>query len=599
MEKDRLIIIDGNSLVNRAFYALPPMNTKEGTPTNAVFGFVKMLVGLVEKYKPTHLAVAFDLPKPTFRHKRYDGYKATRKSMPDDLRVQMPLLKNILSKMHIQILEQEGYEADDILGTVAKRFEGHTFVVTGDGDSLQLISDTTTVLVTKKGISELLELTPQNMVEQKGMTPAQVIDYKALCGDTSDNIPGVKGIGEKTATGLLQEYHTLDGVYKNLESIKGSTKDKLVQGKEMAYLSYELATIDTNVPMETPKDACVLVFPFGAGVRAEFENLGFKTLLKMERIFAPSEGVMESQKCAAVVCQHAQIKDQEGLQQVVRSLGDKVGVHIETNTVHLSDGSTEYTMAISDDLFGSLSLATVMGCLKETLENPQQQIIGYDCKQLMREADKYGVGVTAYFDVRLAEYILDYPLSQNECANYFESLGTGEDCLATACVARAQEQTVMLQKAGQDKLFFEIELPLVQVLFAMEKTGMRVDTGVLSNLGKQYSQKLLELSAAVQKLAGQEFNLNSPKQLGKVLFEDMKLPYPFKNSKTLSTAVDVLSEVQDESGIIDLILQYREIAKLNSTYIEGLLRLATDGVVHSDFRQMATVTGRLSSTEPN
>jgi len=598
---DKLILIDGNSLINRAYFALPPMNSPSGLPTQAVFGFVKMLIALIEKYLPTHFAVAFDLSTPTFRHAKYSAYKATRKGMPDDLAAQMPIIKQLLQDMQIKILEKEGYEADDILGTVGNMFDDtHTYIVTGDGDSLQLISDTVTVLITKKGISELEELTEQTLLQTKGLSPMQIVDYKALRGDSSDNIPGVKGIGEKTATMLLNKYHNLDGVYSNIDQITGTYKTKLLENKDMAYLSYELATIDTKVPIKLQKDECKLQFPFADNVRQSFANLGFNSFLNNKKLFDINmqdiNTIIKEQK----KCKISYVLDTKNLKQAIDKLQtNTIGIFFG-DTVNFCDGQVEYVIRLKTDLLSDgMSLESVVEIIKPLLQDINTTKVSFDIKQTLRLLKEYGTTINNYFDVKLAEYILDFDNSQRELSSYLEYYNYNAGNYAFCFLDRMSVQIAALKDNNQSSLYFDIELPLIQVLFDMECEGMRIDTNFLYKLGVEYQAQLTKLGKEIQEIAGVEFNVNSPKQLAKVLFEDMKLEYPDKKSKSRSTAVDILSAVNDESGIIQKILQYRTVAKLNGTYVDGLLRLEKNGIVHSDFKQMQTITGRLSSIEPN
>lgn len=608
---DTMVVIDGNSLVNRAFFALPPMNS-DGIPTQAIFGFAKMILSLIEKYSPTHMVVAFDLPMPTFRHLKYAEYKGTRKGMPDDLRIQLPLLKNMLQDMGIKIIEKEGFEADDILGTLSVSFDGtHTYIVTGDGDALQLISPNTTVLITKKGISELAEMNPTTIVEQKGLTPSQIIDYKALRGDASDNIPGIRGIGEKTALELLKTYQTLDGIYQNIEGIVGKNKIKLEEQKDMAYLSYELATIDKSVPLHIDKNDCLFKYPFQNKLRSIFTKLGFKSFLNNPKMFVDSE-INDNQNVQSLIAikeyDIEMIVTKDQLVKLVQKYSTdiaqdnlSVGIHY-ADSINLSDGVTEYTIKIQKDLLSDgMQLNVVLDALKPIFEDPNIKKIGYDIKSTMREIAKYSIEINNFFDVKLAEYILDFRWSQKDLVDYVEYLNCHKNCFASCFYHRMPAQIELLKSNNQAELYFDIELPLIKILFDMETYGMSIDISFLQNLGLNYTQQLNTLSQNIQEIAGQNFNVASPKQLAKILFEDIKLPYPDKKSKTKSTAVDILQAVKpnDHTGIIDKILRYREIAKLNGTYVEGLIKSAKNGIVHSDFKQMHTITGRLSSIEPN
>ncbi|MCL2375074.1 MAG: hypothetical protein FWC82_00900, partial [Firmicutes bacterium] len=437
MEKqESLVLIDGNSLVNRAFYALPPLNNSKGIPIGAVYGFTNMLVRAILDFRPKFLAVAFDLPKPTFRHIKYEGYKATRKSMPDELRVQMPIVKEMLKAMGIKIIEKEGFEADDILGTMASRGV-NTTIVTGDKDALQLIGKGTRVMLTKRGISEVAMFDTVALQQEYGMTPIQFIDYKALCGDTSDNIPGVPGVGDKTARGLLSDYGSLDGVYENVDKVAGKLKDKLVSGKELAYLSKELATIDNNVPLDVSLLDCIYKFPFSTTVKQFFTENSFKSLAKREELFEKGSGegiaVIAGNSVLPQIRQAVVLETQAQLIESLNEVKDKIAlVFGEEISFALGEGG-EYTAKLSHTLLDiGLNVGMVLGALKPVCENEKVQKIVYDAKLLKKQLKQYGIELINYIDCKLAQYLIDPVVIKGNLSEVFESAGLDKNALAVS-----------------------------------------------------------------------------------------------------------------------------------------------------------------------
>jgi len=579
---ENLVLIDANSLINRAFYALPPLNNADGTPTQAVYGFTTMLLKLIEVYQPKYIAATFDLPKPTFRHLRYDGYKATRKGMPDELAVQIPLLKDLLRAMNIAVVEKEGYEADDLIGTLAKRFDIKTFIVTGDRDSLQLIDESTEVLLTKRGITEILRVNKEVLKNSFSLLPNGVIEYKALAGDSSDNIPGVAGIGEKTAMNLLEMYSCLEGIYSHIDEIKGKLREKLEQGKEMAFLSRELATIDTNAPIDCTLQDLTYDFPFGPKVRELFGKYNFRTLYKKDELFGKQEKT----------CDEPEL-------QIVRSadlqVGEVMALHF-ADKVYVGGERGNFAVNLAQTLLDEDSEAQIFERLKPYLEDESIVKVFYDYKTFLKLADSYGIEPKNIFDIKLAEYLLGV-----EDFSQFDTLmeAYGYEPTGYGAYKVYVDQKKLLEDSGLNKLYYEVELPLERVLFDMEKRGFKLDLDKLERLNRDYSAEAERCARKVYELAGRTFNINSPKQLAAVLFDELKIPYP-KRSKSYSTSADILEPLADRYEIIAYVLRYRSISKLVSTYLEGLKK-QTDrqGFVHTEFKQMMTATGRLSSAEPN
>lgn len=580
MEKDSFIVIDANSLVNRAFYAMPGMTTSRGEPIGAVYGFTTMLVKLIDQYKPKYIAAAFDVHAPTFRHKMTPLYKATRKPMPTDLAVQMGTLKKVLAAMHIKTYELEGYEADDIIGTLARRSSVFTYILTGDRDSLQLVNSSTHALLTKKGISEILDVSPETVSDVFGVAADRVVDFKALAGDSSDNIPGVSGVGDKTAVELISTYGSLDEIYSHIDIITGSRHDKLVADKDNAYLSYKLAKIDTDVPLyRFSLDDCKLVYPFPTMLRDVFSRLEFKSLLARDDLYA------QTNSAPTVVAKPANtitLSDLDELRTFVATAEyDEVAVLFARDGFHFAFGpNDDYFAPITDSL---LSAFSVEGCATAIAPVFSRKLIAFDLKSLMHAA---APAVPEHADdVALMAYLLEYRLSPTTATELF--------ALRDECVAQLEDR-------GMTALYRDIELPLLHVLFGMERRGFAIDRDKLDEIDVKFSELERQNVKRIRELCGRDINLNSPKQLSHLLFEEMGIPYPERHAKSFSTKAEVLQKLSGEYEIVDQILKYRFNSKLKSSFIDGLKKAARrDGSVHTSFNQMATTTGRLSSTDPN
>lgn len=588
-ERMKLLAIDGNSIVNRAFYGIRGLATKDGLYTNGIYGFLNTLLRLIDLEKPDGVAVAFDLRSPTFRHKMYTEYKAGRHKMPDELAAQLPILKELLTALGFTVLSCEGYEADDILGTLAKMAEDHpedtSVIATGDRDSLQLVSDQTAVLltVTKMGGPEIKRYTPEVLIAEKGVTPKGMIEVKALMGDSSDNIPGVAGIGEKSAYSLIGAYNTIDYIYENIDSldIKESQKVKLVAGKESAYLSKTLGTIVCDVPiglafsdMKTgigsPEDAVRIMR------RLELFSLIPKFSLDKIQVGEAKQEAKE-EKCAEnTACDFSVF---------LSNLKNELYCIYENGFTFLSNGSVFKTDSL-DEAAKILASDTVK--------------YFHDVKSVYELLwDKVAIK-NVVFDTLLAAYLInpngkDYSVSRlieeylnksGEVEAYFEEL--------TALLSKSLEKTDMAD------LLRNIELPLARVLAGMEKVGFEVDTKAIEKYGEELSVRIEELRSEVIAEVGYEFNLNSPKQLGEALFEKMGLPCKKKTKSGYSTNAEVLEELRFISPTVDKILEYRALTKLKSTYCEGLVAaVCEDGRIRSKLNQTETRTGRISSAEPN
>ncbi len=611
---EKLVLIDGNSLLNRAYYATPLFTTKSGTPTNGVFGFIKLMLKIISDKKPSYMAVAFDLRAPTFRHKMYDAYKAGRKPMPEELAVQMPMLKDLLRLMNINIVEQKGYEADDLIGTLAKRFPVQTYVFTGDRDSYQLVDKTTTVCYTKRGVTDLLELTADNFVDEIGLTPSQIIDLKALMGDKSDNIPGVAGVGEKSAMTLLKDYFDLDGVYERIDEIKGSLHQKLVENKEAAYFSKKLATIDTNAPIDTTLEDCALTMPFQRAVREKFAEFEFKSLLTLpifdeNETAAPSVSALVEPAVETVELESVE----EGISLFNSSNADKVACYLSeqefrfylaeqmpknmaVNTVK------EYRIPIKRELLDVGKFEYELYPLFECIFAGEKKVVLYNSKEIRHRMKEVDIAITAPLeDVSMVKCLAE-GLGNTDTLDFtLEYHSLPLDAKAYGIYRLFEIYDGQLNNKER-KLYREVELPLSVVLFDMETQGVCVNESALKELSVRYTEELSALKAEIFALAGEELNLNSPQQLGVLLFEKLKIGEgrkKAKTSKSYKTTAEELEKYVDEHPIIQKILRYRQVQKLHSTYIEGFKPLIVKGKVHTTYNQMLTSTGRLSSANPN
>ena len=595
----KLVILDGNSIVNRAFYGIRQLSAPDGTPTNGIYGFLAILRKLIDAEKPDSLCVAFDLKAPTFRHKRYDGYKAQRKGMPEELAVQIPILKEVLDEMGILRLELEGYEADDLLGTVGKRCEASGWdcrIVTGDKDSFQLISDATHVCHVKSrmGQTETKEYTPELFREEYGFEPVRIIDLKALMGDSSDNIPGVPGVGEKTAMDLVQRYGTLQHIYDKLDEldIKEGVRKKLREGRESAELSYELATICTAVPIKFEPADALWHDNYKRGLYGLFKKLGFNK-------FIEKWGIEASQDTSgAAEISHMHRSDAPTYDELCKAVktAELIAVTAGENldSLEICDGKTVYTAhwsALGDDYDKLLRLVFSDGVKK----------VSHNVKELMSRLLTEGLPLDGFvYDTALAAYLLDATESDYDL-HRVSMRYCGAELSGAEAIYRLKPVTEeKLKELQMDKLYYEIELPLCRVLAEMQDTGFMVDRMALSAFGDSLTGSIDALRNEIYKQAGGEFNINSPKQLGEVLFERLVLPAGKKTKTGWSTNADVLEKLRGKHPIIDMILDYRMLTKLKSTYADGLLKLIDpDGRIRTNFQMTVTATGRLSSTEPN
>lgn len=624
-----LVIIDGNSIINRAFYALPEMSNKEGLKTNAIYGFTNMLLKIIDTYNPTHISVAFDRKAPTFRHIEFKEYKAGRKKMPDELREQFEPLKDLLDKFNIHRLEIDGYEADDIIGTVSKIAEDNGFkvyIVTGDKDAIQLASNKTTTLITKKGVGEVEEYDYDSVIEKYEMTPTQFIDLKGLMGDKSDNIPGVPGIGEKTGIKLIKEFSSIEGIFDNIDSIKGSTKKKLEENKELAIMSKKLATIIRDVPVEFNLEELEYGNYNTKDILDVFKYLGFTSLIPRIGSLDESEDIVNEA--------NVEISKLEDIDEFINKVKENNELIIKTVTRegNILDKRIKYIFLSVDGKKIYYVEENSIHKLEYIFTSNEIKKLGYNLKDDYIALKPYGIKLeNIYFDITIAEYLIDSMSSTSyECSaiamKYLtKKVKTKEELLGKGVKAKKYQdldfeelsshisqiiytvKNVMpimeenLKESNMDGLLYHVEMPLVEVLADMEYEGVKVDKEKLNELGSQFKEIIKKLESEIYEISGEEFNINSPKQLGVILFEKLGLPVIKKTKTGYSTNAEVLDKLKDQSPIIDKIIEYRQIVKLNSTYVEGLLSIINpiDGRIHSSFNQTITTTGRISSTEPN
>ncbi|HLR34540.1 MAG TPA: DNA polymerase I [Tissierellales bacterium] len=636
MDKKKLMIIDGSSLLHRAFYALPLLSTKKGIFTNGVYGFLTMLYRVQEDYRPDYICVAFDKKGPTFRHKEYKEYKGNRKSAPTELAQQFPIIREVLSTMNIQTLEMDEYEADDIAGTLAKKGEEEqleVLLVTGDKDYLQLATDNSQVLLTRKGITEIETYNRKSILEEYGIEPEQFIDLKGLMGDSSDNIPGVPGVGEKTGLKLIKEYGDISNVYENIDNISGKKlKENLRENENIAYLSKKLGEIITNIPLDVGIDDLSIKEANWEELVELYKEFEFNSL--MNKI--PTEYVDEEEK-AMPELEYEKLQKND-YEEIISKIKDAkklafkfltkdlnyieddilaVGVKLETGPTYyidLSEGTEEFVQKF-----------------KEILEDKDIEKVGYNLKSDIAILFRLGIQIENYvFDPMIGQYLLDpsnndFSMSNisNEHLGYqgidIETLlgkgknkkGFGDldeeervEYLAFILDSVYKLQIIiedLLKKYNMKELYEEVELPLIEVLGSMEFQGIKIDKSELEKLGEEYDKEIESLTAEIYELADAEFNINSPKQMSEILFEKLELPVIKKTKTGYSTSAEVLEKLKGQHPIIEKVLRYRQIVKLKSTYIGGYIDLINEktGKIHSSFNQTITTTGRISSTEPN
>lgn len=598
----KLIAIDGNNILYRAYFALPSMMTKSGVPTGAIFGFLSTMFKLTQE-QPDYLLVAFDMHGPTFRHEQYDDYKAGRAETPDDLRTQIPLMKKLLAEMGIAVCECPRFEADDILGTFARLANESgvdALLVTGDRDALQLIGPNTHVLMPKKA-NETVEYDEALLMEQYGLVPARMPDLKGLMGDSSDNLPGIPGVGEKTARKLLEKYGTLENALAHAADEKGALQKKLTEGAESARMSYRLGLIDTHAPVLFGLEACAFEPARLAGGAPMMQELELRSLLS--RLPKGGASMQQHEKNTDII--HVCVDDAEKLAALVETLGKakRLALHVEDALSLSADGITQYDVVLGATLLDAgLDEGQVYAALKPLLEHEGTEKLVFDAKRLRHILARFGIalaGVT--FDAMLADYLLHaiHPAGSLKTLAG-ERLGFAEGG-AAALVRLADSMVPELAEKELDWLYREVELPLERVLFDMEQIGFALDTDVLQEMSTTFKVRIDAIAEEIYRLAGERFNILSTKQLGAVLFDKLQLP-PWKKTKSgYSTDAETLETLADKHEIVPLIIEYRTLSKLCSTFLDGLLAVVRpeSGRVHTSFNQNVTATGRISSTEPN
>ncbi len=625
--ENQVIIIDGNSLVNRAYYAMQrPMITKEGMYTQGIYGFLNMLEKIKKDYKPQYIIVTFDVKAPTFRHEQYEQYKAGRKKMPLELAMQIPLLKEILDAMNIRRVELEGFEADDLIGTISKKAEDEgkkTLIITGDKDALQLASKKTQVLITKKGISQFALYDENAFLNEYGFPVTSFIDYKAIVGDKSDNIPGVAGIGDKGATKLICDYKTLENIYKNIEEVEPKgIKNKLIENETAAYMSKRLATINKNVPIDIDFEDCKLTEPDYKKLVELYKKLEFNNFLK--KLDIPN--VAES-GAGLPIYKTVEIGKDISLAELIKCLSiindeddaacagfeDAVGLRIYSDNNHKKKPKIDAIAVFFGDTvyFQKNTSDESVQSIYEAIKTSGKKIYGHDLKNeiynLMCLSEKE---FNLAFDTAIAKYVLepsasDYSLKRIASEDFFVKIETDnlpkrastEFAIINELMIKQKED---IKEQGLEGLLYDVELPLIEIMASMEYKGMSLDIDYLKKLGDELLKRENELTTNIHMLAGENFNINSPVQLGMILFEKLGLEPAKKTKRGYATGAEVLEKLKDKHPIIPLILEYRKLTKLTSTYIDGLLQvISDDGKVHASFNQTVTTTGRISSSNPN
>ena len=627
----KLLIIDSNSIINRAFYGVRYLSAKDGTPTNAIYGFLNTLFKLIEEVSPDYICTAYDLKAPTFRHKMYDGYKAQRKPMPDGLKVQMPISKEILKAMNIKSFEMEGYEADDIIGTISKICDDsgiECYIATGDKDDLQLATDKTKVIltVTKSGVNETIYYDDKAVMEKYHVTPKEFIDIKALMGDPSDNIPGVPGIGEKTATSLIEKFKSIEYIYEHLEQtgLKGATLKKITEGKDLAFMSKKLATIIRDVPIDFKFEDCEFGGKLSDCATPEaydaLKKLDLNSIIKRLNLSPAPSSKIESVDIYKDTSFFAMSEIKE-LEDFIKKIKDELSFLFEfdgQNPKKLALAVEKEALHIDLESFNYSEISKLLNPIFEKVK-----LYSSNFKEAIVKLN----GITSFskiaYDVEIAAYLINPAKSEysiktllsdflgvdlsvsaeeKQLSLFDEDNGAELLCKKALAIKPLYEKTLSeLEENQQTKLYYEIELPLVSVLADMEISGVKIDTKRLADFSSMLDEKIKYLASEIYNYAGEEFNINSPKQLGVILFEKLGLKSSKKTKSGYSTNIEVLEKLRSAHPIIEHLINYRQFTKLKSTYCDGLFSVINPKTlrVHSQFKQTVTVTGRISSTEPN
>ncbi len=591
----KMLLVDGYSMLFRAFYATAygkMMTTKKGIPTNAIYGFANMLQKAIDIVQPDYLVVAFDAGKSTFRNEIFSDYKGTRKSAPEELIPQFQLVRDYLDSFNIKYIEKQGFEADDIIGTIAKRYPEYDInILTSDRDMLQLIDETTSVWLMKKGISEIVKMDEKQLFDDMGISPSQIIELKALMGDTADNIPGIAGIGEKTALKLIEEYKSIENLFQNVDSLKGKLKEKIENGKDCAFMSKKLATIITNadIPVED--------YTFNPNYKTLVSFLDIIEMNSIKKRYEPlvTGNTLKTEDEYIIV---NKIPDEFKKEILYIALDDDKDVFYKSKLNGIAINNGEKTIYINiDDILKDTNLLNILK--SDSLK------VGYDCKRDLHILKKYGIYINYGYDVMISSFLCDSTLTSLDkiIENYnlntlSKELNNVEYATTLAInINKLYFETVsVLKEYDLEDLFYNLELPLSKVLFKMEEEGVNVDVEVLDKISNETLDRINELTKLIYEISNVEFNINSPKQLAEILFDTLKLPA----NKKRSTSVDVLEKLQGIHPIIDYLMEYRKLQKIYSTYSEGLKKyIQVDGKMHTVFNQCISQTGRLSSTDPN
>lgn len=583
MEK-KLVIVDGNSVLYREFFALPSLTSPSGEPTGAIYGFSRHIIEILTKIKPSHIVIAFDAGKHTFRNDLFVGYKATRKPMPEDLRAQLIPLKKLLDEMNIFHIEVPGIEGDDVIGSLASKFNMPTIIVTGDRDSFQLVNSSTVVYLNRKGLSDVRVMDEQAIMETFGVAPSQMVEIKALQGDSSDNIPGVKGVGEKTALSLIQKYKSVDGVYEHIEEISGSTKIKLIDGKNDAYMSLSLAKIKTDAELKVELSDLEVKFPFSLEVRKMFSYYGFRSLATKEELFNLTNKEQIEEKTIII-----EEELQEGSQVDVYDAFNgetELGVYAGEEYLIISNGIKCYKVKLNNEC----------AKIKLLMENEKIAKVVFDNKKLKHSLIKVGILLKGLvFDCMIAKHLVS-GRSVVKLEDLISGDVVGEGTIVKNLIALKGELEENLNRMNMASLYSEIELPLSGLLFEMEQSGFKIDIERLKEQEQKFESELNSLTKAIYESVGKEFNINSPKQLGEIVYDELKLA----KSKKKSTASEKLEKLVDKHPVISMVMRYRKISKFLSSFIKNMYdHIDNNGFVHTNFNQTLTTTGRLSSSEPN
>ncbi len=576
----KFVIVDGNSLANRAFYAMPYLTNADKQPSGAVFGFANLIIKLICEEKPDFFAVAFDHARKTFRNEIFADYKGTRKQTPPDLISQFPVIKSMLEIMGVKVFEFAGIEADDIIGTLARSSQNQNILVSGDRDLLQLVSSNTQVWLTKKGVTDVEIFDEKALLEKFGLEPSGIVELKSLMGDTSDNIPGVKGVGEKTALSLLQKYKTLENVYANIDEVNGKLKEKLIAEKDNAFMSKKLATIKTDCNIDFDIEKCKISFPFSKEVRNFFQEWNFRSLTKRNDIFSEDFS-------PEIIAEKIVLENNEIFAKFIAEKSDIFCYDLSEMEFAFKPQETYFIKKEIDFFSPCLETDEVIKNLKDIFEDKEILKITASSKNDIQKLAKFGIKLNNYFDIEIARYVLNAGMGKQEklaVCDYF---------------SLQKELCEQMDKQGVREIYEKIEMPLVDVLVSMENEGFKVDTAVLEQLDQKFSKECEEKLEKIYEIAGEKINLNSPKQVAQLLFD--KLGISTFNNKKRSTSAEVLEEVADQHEIVGLILEYRRLSKLVGTYINVYQKICqtTGPVIHTSFNQTLTATGRLSSSEPN